>query len=291
MLPTTAGNIHDSIHTPPLPSPHTQLAEARVAWRLAQGAVAFSMPEAVIGEVRTPDGRTVVEISELSMRASRSRGLVAEMMIAAGQATAALGASLGLALPYRGQPTPVLPSAEEMEAVPAGVARDALLRSRMLRSVMGAAVPLPHAGLGLAGYVQVTSPIRRYTDLLAHWQLKAALRGGEPPLEEPELAGAVAAAGAATQVAQRLERDVQARWVARYFAERGREEPGRGWDAVLLSWVKQEAGIARVLLEGLGLEVTARLAWPAERGSRWRVTCVEADEEDGTYQLEAREPL
>ena len=35
---------------------------------------------------------------------------------------------------------------------------------------------LPHCGLGLPGYVQITSPIRRYTDLLAHWQIKVLLR-------------------------------------------------------------------------------------------------------------------
>jgi hypothetical protein len=39
-------------------------------------------------------------------------------------------------------------------------------------------VPYAHVGLGLACYVQVTSPIRRYGDLCVHRQLKALLRGG-----------------------------------------------------------------------------------------------------------------
>ena len=30
---------------------------------------------------------------------------------------------------------------------------------------------IPHAGLGLSGYVQFSSPIRRYGDLLAHYQV------------------------------------------------------------------------------------------------------------------------
>ena len=47
-----------------------------------------------------------------------------------------------------------------------------LLRSRMTRGVVHTDAPVPHAGLGLDAYVQVTSPIRRYNDLLAHWQLK-----------------------------------------------------------------------------------------------------------------------
>jgi len=42
---------------------------------------------------------------------------------------------------------------------------------------VAADVPQAHAGLGVPAYAQVTSPIRRYSDLLAHWQLKVR-RGG-----------------------------------------------------------------------------------------------------------------
>ena len=82
------------------------------------------------------------------------------------------GASAGLPLPYRGQAAIVMPSEEELGAVPEGMCREYLIRSRMTRSVCTTSGPLPHAGLGLPGYVQATSPIRRYMDLLAHWQLK-----------------------------------------------------------------------------------------------------------------------
>ena len=82
------------------------------------------------------------------------------------------GMQAGLPLPYRSQAKAVMPSEEEMAAVPEGPCRSVLLRSRMLRSLCMTQEALPHCGLGLPGYVQVTSPIRRYTDLLAHWQLK-----------------------------------------------------------------------------------------------------------------------
>lgn len=84
------------------------------------------------------------------------------------------GMQAGLPLPYRSQAQAVLPSAEELEAVPEGPCRSVLLRSRMLRSLCATQEAQPHCGLGLPGYVQVTSPIRRYTDLLAHWQLKVS---------------------------------------------------------------------------------------------------------------------
>ena len=96
------------------------------------------------------------------------------------------GASAGLPLPYRGQAAIVMPSEEELEAVPEGMCREYLIRSRMTRSVCTTSGPLPHAGLGLPGYVQATSPIRRYMDLLAHWQLK--VRRCLAPQPRPSLA-------------------------------------------------------------------------------------------------------
>lgn len=84
------------------------------------------------------------------------------------------GQQQGIPLPYRGQLEPVLPSEEELEGVPEGYCREVMLRGRMVRSLTSTHAPSPHAGLGLPAYVQFTSPIRRYGDLLAHWQIKVS---------------------------------------------------------------------------------------------------------------------
>ena len=84
------------------------------------------------------------------------------------------GVKHGLALPYRGQSEPDLPSEGELQHVPAGPCRSVLLRSRMIRGTVTTNSASPHFGLGLDGYVQFTSPIRRYGDMLAHYQLKVA---------------------------------------------------------------------------------------------------------------------
>ena len=65
------------------------------------------------------------------------------------------GGQAGLPLPYRGQAEAVMPSAAELEGVPEGPPRSVLLRSRMVRGVCSPHAPMPHAGLGLPGYVQV----------------------------------------------------------------------------------------------------------------------------------------
>ncbi len=50
----------------------------------------------------------------------------------------------------------------------------------MVRGNITTSGPTPHAGLGLQGYVQFTSPIRRYSDMLAHFQLKVSAH--RPPV-------------------------------------------------------------------------------------------------------------
>jgi len=41
--------------------------------------------------------------------------------------------------------------------------------------------PEPHEGLGVGAYAWMTSPLRRYVDLVNQWQLIAALSGQRPP--------------------------------------------------------------------------------------------------------------
>ncbi len=49
--------------------------------------------------------------------------------------------------------------------------------------------PKPHRGLGFSSYLQATSPLRRFTDLINQRQALALLEGTEPPYTTEELAG------------------------------------------------------------------------------------------------------
>lgn len=55
--------------------------------------------------------------------------------------------------------------------------------TRLLRRIHLSTHPKAHAGLGLEAYVQISSPLRRYADLVLGRQLRAALRGEAPPYE------------------------------------------------------------------------------------------------------------
>jgi exoribonuclease-2 len=120
--------------------------------------------------------------------------------------------------------------------------------------------PAPHWSLGLDGYTQVTSPLRRYTDLLAHQQIRAFLRGKNspeqsgalPPLEEEELLLRLAAADAAAQGNIQAERASRTHWTMVYLSDK-RDSP---WEGVIL---EKRGGRAQVLIPALGLETQVPL--------------------------------
>jgi exoribonuclease-2 len=89
---------------------------------------------------------------------------------------------------------------------------------RFLKPSAYSGVPAPHAGLGLDVYAQVTSPLRRYLDLVAHQQLRAHLRG-ESLLEAGALLERVGAAAAVSRDVRRAERLARRHWTLVYLTQ------------------------------------------------------------------------
>ncbi len=69
-----------------------------------------------------------------------------------------------------------------------------------------------HYSLGLSSYTQATSPLRRYSDLLIHRQIKAAINGRAPEYNDDELAQTVLISDSAVSRAEEIMRDRE-----RYF--------------------------------------------------------------------------
>jgi exoribonuclease-2 len=68
-----------------------------------------------------------------------------------------------------------------------------LYRAQVQGKVRMTTSPLPHEGLGVAQYAWMTSPLRRYCDMVNQWQLIACLRGETPAFAQKsaELFGAM----------------------------------------------------------------------------------------------------
>ncbi|MCB8967349.1 MAG: RNB domain-containing ribonuclease [Ardenticatenaceae bacterium] len=184
------------------------LAAAQVftARRVALGAIELDLPEV----------RVKVEAGEIEIRplpTLRSRDMVRDAMLMTGEAVARFALQNQLPIPFTTQPPP-LPA----EALPEGLAGQFAQRKLMQRS-QPSSLPGPHTGLGLPLYVQCTSPLRRYLDLVAHQQLRAFLRG-EAVLDEQALMARVGAADAINGSVRTAERLSIVHWTMVYLQRR-----------------------------------------------------------------------
>ena len=250
------------------------LAKLRQKWRETQGAISIFMPESVIkvnGE----------EIKIHVIDDSTARLLVAEMMILAGEVAARYGQTHSLAIPYRHQPQPELPPEEELLAVPAGPARACAVRRCMPRSEMNL-TPGRHSSLGLEAYTQVTSPIRRYTDLLTHFQIKAHLRDEPQPFSPEEMQDIVMCLGTAVREASSVERQTNRYWGLEYL----RRNPDEVWEALMLRWLREDSNLGLILLEELGLELAMRFGRSVEIGDRFEVKVTHCDPRSDVIQFQ-----
>ena len=246
----------------------------REEWRQSQGAISIHMPEAVI-KVRNDDEIIIDVLDD-----SRSRLVVAEMMILAGEVAGRYGQTHQIPLPFRGQPQPELPSEEELVQLPAGPVRYCAMRRCMPRSEMSI-TPVRHAGLGLETYTQVTSPIRRYTDLLSHFQLKAHLRGDPLPFTAEQLQEVMQSVTTAAYEATLVERQTNRYWGLEYMPR----HPNEVWQALVLRWLREHDNLGLILLEDLGLELVMRFKRSVSLGDRLEVQVSHSDPRQDVIQF------
>ena len=250
-------------------------AQQRKEWRKSQGSIQILMPESSIKVSK--DEEITIELLESSV----SRQLVAEMMILAGEIAGRYGREHNLPLPFRGQPQPELPPEEELLVLPAGPVRYCAVRRCMPRSEMGT-TPMRHASLGLDSYIQVTSPIRRYTDLLAHFQLKAHLKGDELPFSTDSLQDIIYSVSNSAYEATLVERQTNRYWGLEYLRRNG----DHVWQAIVLRWLREEDSLGIILLEELGLELPHRFNRSVSLGDRleMKVSLVDPHRDEIRFQ-------
>lgn len=204
------------------------------ALRLQNGAVEIELPEVKV----KADETGLVTIRPLPPL--KSRDLVREAMLIAGEAVGRFAQDRDLALPYTVQPPP---REEEIDAE--GLA-GMYARLRTMQRSEQRTTPGPHSGLGLEIYVQVTSPLRRYLDLVAHQQLRRYL-GGQEPFSSADI---VAAIGATDEIASSVrwaERQSNAHWKMNYLMQ---HEDWQGSGVV----IEQRGRREQILIPELDLE-------------------------------------
>lgn len=251
-----------------------EIALALRTRRQANGAVTLPFPRVNIRVETPPEAEPVISITRDQSEAP-AQVLVSEMMILANGLSGAYFAEHSIPALFRSQPEPEKPIPADVDTAPENLHK---LRRLMKKGEVGM-TPARHSGLGMDAYSQSTSPIRRYVDLIAHRQLKAHLRTGEPFYTAEQLEPMMQRLERTTHQAEQLERERKQYWTLRYLEQKRWAE----LDAVVLSnypdkhWIQLSSILyetdcplipKRPLSPGTKLKVRIETVFPREQGLR-----------------------
>jgi len=139
------------------------LTKSHKSFRNENGAIKLDLPNV---DVKLKNKKVDIQIQA----ESESRELVAEMMVSAGRVIAQYATEHKISMPFLTQEVgsfseDIIENKENLTATQAFQATRCFKQSKITPKAS------LHAGLGLSCYVRVTSPIRRYLDLLVQQQL------------------------------------------------------------------------------------------------------------------------
>lgn len=209
------------------------LTQALKRRRQANGAVNIDRPEMQV-KVRAPDD---IEVRVIE-RATPARQMVAECMVLCNSLLAAFCRDNAVPAAYRSQPAPDL--SDIGADLPPGVdigdgpLRWHLMMRRFAPADISAAAA-PHNGLGVAAYIQATSPLRRYPDMVMQRQISHFLSAGAPLYSDEEIASVAARADIQLRALGKLEAQRKQYWFLKFLKQSmPQDAEGPHMDAVVL---------------------------------------------------------
>ncbi|KAK8464491.1 hypothetical protein PHAVU_010G010050 [Phaseolus vulgaris] len=251
----------------------SEAANLRSNWRCQQGAIETSTLDTRIKVSNPEDPEPSLKLY-VENQADPAMRLVFEMMILCGEAIATFGSRNDIPLPYRGQPQSDI-NVSEFSHLPEGPVRSFALVKVMRAAEIDFRKPARHGVLGIPGYVQFTSPIRRYLDLLAHYQVKAFLRGEPPPFTAGKLEGIAAGINENIRTVRKLCNSSLRYWILEYLRRQPKEKSYR---ALVLRFLKDR--IAALLLLEVGFQASAWVPLGSQIGDEVLVKVEEAHPRD-----------
>jgi len=192
----------------------SRLANRLMEERVKAGALILRRPELKI-TVRDDE----VAFKVLDFR-SPSRQLVSEFMILCNRLAAEFAIEHSVPLIFRSQPKP-----EESPASPDDY--DPVVLDRIFAQLEPSRLsltPQPHYALGLKAYVQLTSPIRRYTDLTLQRQMIAHLSSRSLPYTQDEMMEVLGSVQSVERDIKSVERKANRQFTLRFMAKHFQQE-------------------------------------------------------------------
>lgn len=217
--------------------PLFEIARKNIIRRNSQGAVNINLPEVHI--TVDPDTK---KVSICKITEYESADVVREMMLLAGEGAAHFAFENNIAFPYVSQEAPDIP-----QTLPPGLAGEFKTVKSMHRRSVGV-TPAAHAGIGIGMYSQVTSPLRRYSDLIAHQQLRAFLDGREL-IDKNTMLERISAGDEAAIACKKVERKSNMHWTLVYLLQ----NPDWTGEAI---FVEQKGNLCVFMIPSLAQQTT-----------------------------------
>ena len=214
--------------------------------RIAQGAVITQRPDPEI-RLREEEGAVLVSIDSRE-EPHLAHLLVGEIMIAANAGLAGWALERNIPLFHRTQDVALPREFAGVWDTPQDIARIV----RALPPAVLEAQPRRHAGLGLAAYATVSSPIRRYVDLFNQGQIVSFLREGAPRASAAALAALLPHLSARQEAVGQVQRFRPRYWKLLFFRQQGDRV---WWDGVV---TEENEAFASVALPWAQLVVRGR---------------------------------
>ncbi len=195
--------------------PLSELAQTLLAQRERAGAFNVNREEMII-KVTTP---TDIDVRVVA-RSTPARDLVSEMMVLCNSLMADYCKVNDLPASYRSQSAPDVADLDlyDDEGVLRPLTR--LQRYRLMRRFTPAVIsvtPTPHVGLGVDAYIQATSPLRRYPDLVMQRQISHFLASGEPVYSADDISSVAKRAEVQMREVSRIEEARRRYWFLKYL--------------------------------------------------------------------------
>lgn len=199
--------------------------------RIARGAVVLAAPRA---DLIVRNRGEEIELNVVQDSISLSRNMVSEYMVLVGELTAKYALKNDVPIPFRSQASRrgiTSPAATHLgQSDEWTLVLSQLDQMSKLCAAQTETDGKPHAGLAVDSYCQVTSPIRRYLDLLVHYQIKAALRGDNLPFDRKSVQKMIAQAEQIQAEISKLTANSIRYWMLRYLE---RQPPDRIYSALV----------------------------------------------------------
>ena len=249
-----------------------RLAQKRTRYRIEQGALILSLPELNI---------SVNEDSSIDMKLvsqeTPSRTMVAEMMILYNWLAARYCRDNHIPTIYRGQKEP----SEKLTLEETGYVYYVFRQRRKLNPLIIDVEPHPHAGLGLDSYINVTSPIRRYFDLISQRQMLNFMFKGVSFYNREELEKIRMQVTASIKDLNMVRRNRQNYWINRYLEK----QVGNVFPAIVLDVLKSRY---RIILTDfyISVEIKREKDIKLSSGDQIKVRITRADAWNGILKLE-----